>query len=198
MVGPPPENLEPGLCERLSPKPDQLEEDISQYLLLHHDYAAKAPSEAPTPRKTSHTRNRTQKIRSKLKKIRPKVASQVSTVVPLQDTSNQEVLYGMYDDKTQCITIIVNDDNSPLNEVITEVHPTSDISVVDPTSEVMDVSEFLTIPSSECVKSPVSPSIRSDASDCGYESLDSPNSYAREVDVDIWDESVSELFPSLI
>lgn len=103
--------------------------------------------------------------------------------------NNEEVLYGTYDENTNCITIIVNDDSLGLGEAVTEV-------VTVPKSDVL--GQYLTVPS---VANPSSPgsNTRSDASDCGYESLDSPHSVTTsENEVDIWDESVSELFPSLI
>lgn len=177
MVGTSPKQLESSVCESLNPETDDtLERDISQFLLLHHDYAAKPQEEKP-PRKTTKVNTK-----SKLKKIRPKVTKE-TTLVP----NNEEVIYGTYDENTNCITIIVNDDNLRLDEVVTEVAsvPDSDVS-----------GQHLTVPS---VTNPSSPgsNIRSDSSDCGYESLDSPHSVMTE-EIDIWDESVSELFPSLI
>lgn len=162
MVGSTPKQLESSVCESIEqPQHDPLKEDISQYLLLHHDYAAKPETEP----------KRIKRSRKKLKEIRPK-----TKIIPTVQTAtnNQEVLYGTYDEATNCITILVND------ELVTE--------------------EVTTIAEVNSINDPSSPSIRSDSSDCGYESLDSPHS-AAEPDMEMWDERISELselFPSLI
>lgn len=184
MVGPSSKQLESSVCTSIKPKTDDpLERDISQFLLLHHDYAAKPQEEKPVRKPTRVN------AKSKLKKIRPKVTKEATTLVP----NNEEVLYGTYDEKTNCLTIIVNDDNLRLGEAVTEV-------ATVPESEVL--GQYLTVPGVTNLN-PSSPgsNIRSDSSDCGYESLDSPHSVmteSTEKEVDIWDESVSELFPSLI
>lgn len=200
-MGEAPKQLEPSVCERLKPDPDQLEQDISQYLLLHHDYAAKAPSTTPKPARKHpqlSTKKHTYSARSKLKEIRPKtskhknveVAPQVpASVLP----SSPEVLYGTYDESTNCITIIVNDDSVPVDEAITEI-TTTDVEMPDENTCSMS---FLSIPSDVQVKSP-SGSVLSDSSDCGYESIDSPHSLEEEEDMAVWDERMSELFPSLM
>lgn len=181
MVGPTSEQLESSVCKSIEPQPqhDPLEEDISQYLLLHHDYAAK-PETEPKHKKLK-----------KLKQIRPKAQKSLMKVSPVQTTDTQEVLYGTYDEATNSITILVNGEPTPLNEPITEVVTT----VPEATS-----SQLLTVPDVVSIKDPSSPSVRSDSSDCGYESYDSPHS-SGETDVEIWDDRISELselFPSLI
>lgn len=78
MVGSTSKQLESSVCKSVT-HPDPLEEDISQYLLLHHDYAAKPESEPKRIR------------RKKLKEIKPK--SQQSVVTPtVQTTDQQDVL----------------------------------------------------------------------------------------------------------
>lgn len=169
MVGSPPKQLESGVCESIAPQSDQLKEDISEYLLLHHDYAAKPEMEPK--------RNRRTPARRKLKEIKPK-----TQIVP----DSQEILYGTYDETTNSITILVNGEQTPLNEEITEVVTTTD--------------NMLRVPDGCFTQNPSSPSISSVSSDCGYESYDSPHS-AGETDADVWDETMSELselFPSLL
>ncbi|XP_044265648.1 LOW QUALITY PROTEIN: uncharacterized protein LOC123011972 [Tribolium madens] len=148
VVGAPPEQLESDGSEVLNENQDPLIKDISQYLLLHHNYSARPPTEEnqKAPRHTSTTRVK------KLDKLAP------------------DVVYGTYDESTNCITIIVDDEGvgcgSPLTSTEDEEHLTVETSVggVSPRS--------------------------SSSSDCGYESLGSPES--------LWDDSVSELFPSLL
>lgn len=183
MVGPTSEKLESGVCKSIEPQPqrDALEEDISQYLLLHHDYAAKPESEPKRMR------------RRKLKELRPKAQETAQSVaIPsVQTVENQEVLYGTYDEATNCITILVNGEPTPLTEQITEVVTT----IPETTSR-----QLLSVPDVSTFKNPSSPSVSSDSSDCGYESYDSPHS-AGEADVEMWDDRISELselFPSLI
>lgn len=165
MVGSTPEQLESSICESIAqPQRDPLKEDISQYLLLHHDYAAK-PETEPKRIKRSPSRKKLKEIRPKTKNIHPAVQT---------TPNNQEILYGTYDEATNCITILVNDE--PVTEAVT------------------------TISEASSIKDPASPSIQSDSSDCGYESYDSPHSVA-EPDTEMWDERItelSELFPSLI
>lgn len=193
MVGTSPKQLESSVCKRLTEQEqlDPLKEDISQYLLLHHDYAAKPESEPKCTRSNK-----------KLKTIKPKAHRKenlTDVIIPAVQTEeqqqNQEVLYGTYDAATNSITILVNGEPTPLTEPITEV-----ITTIPETT----ASQFLTVPDSTTIVDPVSPAsesgIRSDSSDCGYESYDSPRS-AGETDVEMWDESISqlsELFPSLI
>lgn len=183
VVGPTSEKLESGVCKSIEPQPqrDALEEDISQYLLLHHDYAAKPESEPKRMR------------RRKLKELRPKAQETAQNVVipSVQTVENQEVLYGTYDEATNCITILVNGEPTPLTEQITEVVTT----IPETTSR-----QLLSVPDVNTFKNPSSPSVSSDSSDCGYESYDSPHS-AGEADVEMWDDRISELselFPSLI
>lgn len=208
------EQLESSVGERLTPQPDPLEEDISQYLLLHHDYAAKPNTEVTSPlhkmrrpmpfSRSMHKREKNTK--SKLKQIRPKLSTireipsniavprskirEVSVIEDNEDVS-EEVVYGTYDEATNSITIIVNDHDLNLSEAVTEV-----ITIPEHSER-----QYLTVGTEDFARDASSPvssgSVRSDLSDCGYESYDSPHS-STETDVDIWDESMSELFPSLI
>lgn len=176
VVGSTPEKLESGVRDSVTQQQsDPLKEDISQYLLLHHDYAAKPETEPKRVRRLPS---------KKLKTLRPKTK---------QTPENQEeVLYGTYDEATNSITILVNGEPTPLTEPITEVVTT--IPEATP-------SQLLTVPDVTALRNPSSPiSVRSDSSDCGYESYDSPHS-SGETDAEMWDErmsELSELFPSLI
>ncbi|KAF7288027.1 hypothetical protein GWI33_000081 [Rhynchophorus ferrugineus] len=102
----------------------------------------------------------------KFKTIRPKTKKRIQVTQP-------EVMYGTL----QPITILINEDSTPLNEV-----------VIKQDSPLVVDTNLLPLPKYECgVLSPIS--------DRGYESIDSPQSSS---DIDSWDQSVSELFPSLI
>lgn len=178
MVGPTSEQLESSVCKSVTepqqqqPQHDPVKEDISQYLLLHHDYAAKPETEPPKRQR-----------QRKLKELWPK-AKVISPPVQTLDAP-QEVIYGTYDEASNSITILVNGEPTPLNEPITEV--------VTTVPEVID-SQLLTIPDVNSLKNPSSPSVLSETSDCGYESYDS-------TDVEVWDDRItelSELFPTLI
>lgn len=179
MVGSTSKQLEPSICASIEPQQQQhnsLEDDISQYLLLHHDYAAKPETE---PKRSK---------RRKMKEIRPKTQKPVVLQPTVQTTTDgQEVLYGTYDQDTNCITILVNGEATPLSEPITEV-----ITTIPETTAI--TQQLLTVPE---MKNPSSPGVHSDSSDCGYESYDSPHS-VEEADDDDRLKEFSELFPALL
>lgn len=173
MVGTASEVLEPGRSKKLedSKSKSTLERDISEYLLLHHNYAKSRPT--GKSKSTSRCTKSTPSIR-KLKTIRPKHRKIVQMPV------ESEVLYGTL----QPVTILINEDSIPLNEVVIG----DDFAVLSQGNTPQNESTLLTVPRHD--QGDLSPK-----SDLGYESIDSPQSCS---DVDQWDQSVSELFPSLI
>ncbi|XP_050310869.1 LOW QUALITY PROTEIN: uncharacterized protein LOC126746601 [Anthonomus grandis grandis] len=172
MVGPPPEHLEPS---RGTGDDVTLKSDISEYLLLHHNYA-----KAPRKTKDDHHQQQPSPRVKKLKTIRPKLTTEPPQKVTREETP-REVVYGTFDENTNTITILV--DEVPLNEVIVGGVDKTPLNVLETLS--VDTNTPPTTTSSECSSSP--------RSDLGYESLDSPLS-----DLDTtWEQSVSELFPSL-
>ncbi|GJQ84068.1 Xbp1 [Trypoxylus dichotomus] len=200
MVGPTSEIVESDRCESVKHSQKegkkQLECEISQYLLLHHDYFAKRDN----PKKTTHINKRRQQpysmktqnneskdklcTKTKFKEILPKIEDpMVLNVKPdiIVDGCESDLVYGTYDENTNCI-VIVNNDNLRLEEAVTEV--TTSENVPSPIS-----TNCLQVPAnSDCSRDSFSP-----APSSGYESIGSPSS-----EMDIWDECVSELFPSLI
>jgi len=115
-------------------------------------------------------------------------------------SNDNETLYGTYDEKTHCITIMVSGDEIATDEAVEEVYcdedQTSEVSMLSP------VPSDYTLPHSSSqslcdaivdVKSPIS--IQS--SDCGYESIGSPLSYCSDMD-ELWNSSFNQLFPSLV
>ncbi|KAK5645493.1 hypothetical protein RI129_006793 [Pyrocoelia pectoralis] len=99
----------------------------------------------------------------------------------IEPVENSDILYGTLDESTNCITIIMGDSSLRLSEAVTEVVTTvnNELNVNEDNCEMLDV------------KNQYSPY----NSDGGYESLDSPHSMEEP---DIWDQSVSELFPTLL
>lgn len=192
VVGTPSKLLEPSRNEVLDNN-KSLEHDISEYLLLHHNYAKPQPKDSTTPCRKSPSSTK------KPKNIRPKVHTKAKRAIENKIISVQsenkimvqgsmqdsEVMYGSFDENTNIITIFVDDDSVPLNEVTV----TND-NILDNTNTPVapDVSNSLTIPKID--NGNLSP-----RSDLGYESLDSPVSNS---DMDSWDQSMSELFPSLL
>lgn len=192
VVGEAPEELESGGCEVLDDNRKSLEKDISEYLLLHHNYAAKPPTQNVRKSKTTNRR--------KLKAIRPKVATNVSNtnklaidlntpiIIAEHDINSSDILYGTYDDSNG-VTIIVDNNDIPVSEAVTEIVSKDSQSCSDDAIAAVDNS-LLSVPTILGNLSPRSTS----SSDNGYESVGSPQSLS---DLDIWDQSVSELFPSL-
>ncbi|KAF2901308.1 hypothetical protein ILUMI_04886 [Ignelater luminosus] len=219
MVGLPSENLESGRCDSVKSEKTVLEQEISPFLLLHHDYSAKQDTRTqkhPTPttrqqhaqkqkvvKSKSCLRNKAQNTKlntkTKLKPIMPKIEhkSNCNLETLYVDTSDisvdaSDIVYGTLDESTNCITIIVNDDNINLSEAVTEVITTDE---EEEEEEQTDVMQRLEVPSSGD-EDGLSPAYSS-SSDYGYESLDSPHS-VDDAEMEMWDKSVSELFPMLL
>lgn len=122
----------------------------------------------------------------------------------MENMSNDtDTLYGTYDEKTHCITIMVNGDDIATDEAVEEVYcdedDTSEASLLSPTpsnySSSCHSSSQLLCDAIVDVKSPIS---ISQSSDCGYESIGSPSgSYCSDMD-ELWNSSFNQLFPSLI
>lgn len=236
-------------------KEKSLENDISQYLLLHHNYTKPGPDprELPKPKNKckKDTKSKTVlRTNSKLKKIIPKIPFNILTpkglhfqdesvqnlikcepaiecskpIISLDsilkektsdlkdvkipkiikcepvlecnpsvnlDTSleNLDVIYGTYDEATNCVTIVINEDGT--NAIDSEEIVLSPENTVS-SDDVQKSSNTLSLPFSKIVNGSVSP-ISSSGSDCGYESLGSPSSHCENE----WAE-MSELFPTLL
>ncbi|KAJ8971820.1 hypothetical protein NQ317_002937 [Molorchus minor] len=177
VVGTTSEELESSGCDMLKDK-KSIESDISEYLLLHHNYA-KPPK---------YTRKiKTPVSKRKLKVIKPKVDHAINKnelpvdAISLIVAENNAPLFENYD----CLTVVAATEGSTNNENV--------IEVVTEGSEHAEDNTLLTVPSSQMMGG-ASP-IPSSHSDYGYESLGSPSSLS---ELDIWDASVSELFPSLM
>jgi len=231
VVGSPSEDLESSRCDSVKSE-NGLEDEISPFLLLHHDYSAKPESQAQTlkinSKITPKNRNKALSVsrdarrnlkkpsthkhlntKTKLKPIMPKTAQKECNLetlyvntVPDISMDSSDVLYGTLDESTNCITIIVNDENLSLSEAVTEVTTTDEVVEVDdtlsdPTVLLTESSnvQTLQLPSISENLEGLSPAYSS--SDCGYESFDSPLSVVNDTDLDMWDQSVSELFPML-
>ncbi|KAJ8917628.1 hypothetical protein NQ315_000112 [Exocentrus adspersus] len=198
LVGSTPKELESGGCEVLNNGTQLLEKDISEYLLLHHNYAAKPPTQKKSKTKLS--------IRRKLKAIRPKIANVVSStnklaidlntpvIIAENDVSDNDILCGTHSGNLNGMTIIVDDDGIPISEAITEIISTDDNELYGKNQITIGDNlgdNTLTVPS--VFLGNVSPRSTT-SSDNGYESFGSPHSSS---ELDIWDQSVSELFPTL-
>jgi len=132
------------------------------------------------------------------------------------DTSPESV-FGTYDEMTHTITIVVPQEDVCVEDAVQEVVTSDTLSVV-PTSLLCTVpckTERIENPVSPCSfrtvdslsSAPSSPhlydtesvKVEPPLSDCGYESLDSPQSeISGDELVDIWNESFSHLFPTLM
>lgn len=138
-----------------------------------------------------------------------KKSTQKSISSPTPESDNQ-TLYGTYDEKTNSITIVYPDDSIPISEAIEEIiceTSSSSSSYIDENDDVImpsvNESEYLNITqdlnllapktnlSVSCDKSPM----HSVISDSGYESLGSP--VMDDNFNELWNSSFSELFPSL-
>lgn len=139
------------------------EKDVSQYLSLH-SYSAKPPE---SPRHSTKL-----KSPKKPKEILPKITTEEINNNELASYVTSDVVYGTYDEKTNLITIIVDDDNCFSEIVDNEV--------------IIEDQESLCVPKTESGNT-------SPCSDYGYESYGSPGETS-----DVWDTSVSELFPNLL
>jgi len=135
-------------------------------------------------------------------KIEPK--NEDETCMDLEN--DDDTLYGTYDEKTHCITILVSGDDIATDEAVEEVYSdedhssegSSNVSMLSPapshcSSTGHHSSSQLLSDTIVDVKSPISiPS-----SDCGYESIGSPLSYCSDMD-ELWNSSFNQLFPSLV
>lgn len=241
VVGETSEDMESARSSVLSTEKEKsLENDISQYLLLHHNYTKPGPD----PRELAKLKNKCKKeskpVRqnSKLKKIIPKIPINLlnsrsilpketvhtmikcepvvecpsilnlkpgfKTLEPVptilncepvecnvkldQSFENTDVIYGTYDEATNCVTIVINEDGSSVTD--------SEEIVLTPENTVSSgfvkkFSNSLDLPFSKIVNGSASP-ISCSGSDGGYESLGSPSHCEND-----WGE-MSELFPSLL
>lgn len=157
MVGSPSKQLESSRTEE-SDKKTSVEQDISEYLLLHHNYAKTQPKEVTTPRRKTSTTTR------KLKTIKPKIHADTksklaiksglsvpvqpkNTTLKLQEnSSNNELIFGTFDENTNTITILVNDDSVPLNEVIVGENVICSSEVDTNIPVTVDTSNSLSVP----------------------------------------------------
>ena len=185
MVGSSSEIVEPSGRELLKEN-DAVKSDISEYLLLHHNYAKPLPK-IKSQSKRSHIS--TKKLKTILPKVntKDKLALDISTDSGLTTQSNNEIMYGTFDENIHTITLLVNEDSVPVNEVVLTNNIESIVDFNNIPLVVDNNSSTLSVPLSD--KGNLSP-----RSDLGYESLDSPVSNS---EMDTWDQSVSELFPSL-
>ncbi|KAK4875856.1 hypothetical protein RN001_012278 [Aquatica leii] len=190
VVGSPPKELESSRCGSVEPEPC-LEQEISPYLLLHHNYSAKQEPELIETPKRIKTKNAFKKTKLNTKTKPKLIMPKISDPAPVE---NSDILYGTLDESTNCITIIVDDSSLHLSEAVTEVVTTDseDNSIIVLTDD--SSSNNLQLPSETKDLNQYSPSYS--ASDCGYESLDSPTCI-EENEIDMWDQSVCELFPML-
>jgi len=141
--------------------------------------------------------------------IRPPLAdkeSRTNLKQKLEDTTTlncniSETIYGKYDEQTNSITILMDEDSTE-EEIVREeliCEDQNDVEILETNNEIDydPVKEFLCLPSKidSVAKSPYS------ISDYGYSSIGSPHSEGGDplkFESDIWNESFSELFPLLI
>lgn len=149
----------------------------------------------------------------------PEGHSQSHRELPLECVKHEEVVtvpetvYGTYDESTQTVTIIVPHEGGMLvEEAVQEV-----VTTEDDTDSEMLIQDCKDEPVSPCssnssdvissdssfymqTESPVVCHTEAPLSDCGYESLDSPQSEisATECVSDLWNECFTELFPNLV
>ncbi|CAG9865165.1 unnamed protein product [Phyllotreta striolata] len=139
MVGQTPTELESGGSDK------KLENSLSEYLLLYHNYAAAPETSAQKP--VANIKKSTPVP------IRPKIVVEpAESAVPATG------------DVSDVVTIVIDNEGNPVT---------------------LNEAESVGVPS---------PMSSTNESDKGYESLDSPHSLADE---DLWDQSITELFPSL-
>lgn len=128
----------------------------------------------------------------------------------IAEEDDDTTLYGTYDEKTNCITIVMPDENLQLDEVVEEVQycPSTAVSIISPIPDT-----YLDELSSLGHVSPAHSTLSSNVSladakaltvaESGYESLGSPGSSGSDLEPamdfdDMWNDSFSELFPSLM
>lgn len=186
MVGTSSEGLEPSGCESVTNTDNPIYRDF----LLHHNYCAKPKTKSKL--KSKHLSVKTKKY----KKIVPKTQKLEDLIRPLNleeeinPAANSELIYGTVDD-SNCVTIIINENTTSDMLTHENVNDLTNKSNVCNSINELDTSGLL-VPNVD--KNGLSPRSVS-GSDYGYESLDSPVSLDND---DIWDQSVSELFPSLL
>lgn len=190
MVGQPSAQLESSGTGNTLDKDQESAFDISEYLLLHHNYAAKPPGYT-TKRKTTIAKH-------KYKAIKPKSDILNTTCKTIENNTLSPNLLGndsiQNANETNIVTLLMDDIDigEPIIEITTTEEFESSEPIPDYNSEGNNEEQFdlLNVPSVTIGnRSPMS----SCGSDYGYESLDSPCSVQ-----DLWDQSITELFPSLL
>lgn len=132
-------------------------------------------------------------------KIEPKIDDEMDVE---NGSNDDDTLYGTYDEKTHCITILVSGDDIATDEAVEEVYcdedHTSEVSMLSPVPSHCSFTEHSSSQSlSDAIIDVKSPVSVSQSSDCGYESIGSPTSYCSELD-ELWNSSFNQLFPSLV
>jgi hypothetical protein len=147
--------------------------------------------------------------------------SSVYLVPDQKDSCNtsSESVFGTYDESTQTITIVVPSEDECVEDAVQEVVTSDTVSVVpapvrhttlckeEPVENLLSPCSIGTLDSLS--PAPCSPhmcdttesfmKVEPSLSDCGYESLDSPQSEISGTELkDIWSESFSHLFPALM
>lgn len=121
----------------------------------------------------------------------------------LENVSNDDdTLYGTYDEKTHCITILVGGDDIATDEAVEEVYcdedHSSEASMLSPVpSHCSSIDHSSSQSLSDVIADAKSPISIAQSSDCGYESIGSPLSYCSDMD-ELWNSSFNQLFPSLV
>lgn len=147
--------------------------------------------------------------------------SSVYLVQNQKDTcdSSSESVFGTYDESTHTITIVVPCEDVCVEDAVQEVITSDTVSALPPPThcDTPFKEESVENPISPCSigtldslsPAPCSPhlydtrvssfKVEQPLSDCGYDSLDSPQSEISGSELaDIWSESFSHLFPTLI
>ncbi|KAG4066674.1 hypothetical protein HA402_007310 [Bradysia odoriphaga] len=117
-------------------------------------------------------------------------------------SNDDDTLYGTYDEKTHCITILVSGDDIATDEAVEEVYceedHASEVSMLSPVpSHCSSIDHSSSQSLSDAIVDAKSPISISQSSDCGYESIGSPLSYCSDMD-ELWNSSFNQLFPSLV
>lgn len=193
-MGTAPEDLEPSGHSGLKLKEEILDDSFfcsygSSSPLTYHDYDIKPDLSTlppqPPAKPAPHKKPKSSNTKTSYVPILPKSeAGSNGSESIVSNSSSEDYLYGKLDESADCIIIICNEDGDlEIGEAVTEV-VTSEETVCD--------ESLLSVPEDHRMLSP-----RSSVSDCGYESLESP-APMEDIDVDTWNESVSQLFPSLV
>lgn len=186
-MGTSPENLESSGCASLRLKSEMPEDPLSVYKpspLLYHDYDIKL--DIPMPSHEIQQLGISCKSKGKTSYV-PILPKRDESQPLMSKLSSEDFVYGKLDESANCIIILCDgDENLEIGEAVTEV--------VTSEEEITSNSLFLNVPENTGADH----RILSPYSDCGYESLESPSNNAEEIDVDSWNQSVSQLFPSLV